>query len=90
MNHTYSKQMKVFASVILSVLLSTGAQAQNLWTPANGPYGGTVWDLLVTPKGQLFAATHLGGIFISDDVGKTWKPASSGRSHFGVCALAMN
>ena len=47
------------------------------WTQTNGPYGGTITALHVTPEGILFAGTEV-GIFRSADSGKTWTPTSEG------------
>ena len=48
------------------------------WTQTNGPYGGMVGALHVTPEGTLFAGTGEGGIFRSTDGGDTWTPTSEG------------
>ncbi len=52
------------------------------WTQTNGPYGGTIMSLHVTPEGMLFAGTAEGGIFRSTDGGETWVSASEGLRVF--------
>ena len=47
------------------------------WTQTNGPYGGTITALHVTPEGTLFAGTDV-GIFRSTDGGETWTSANKG------------
>ena len=52
------------------------------WTQTNGPYGGMVGALHVTPEGTLFAGAGEGGIFRSMDGGETWVAASKGLRRY--------
>lgn len=72
----------------LLLLVSAPAQAQEVsWTPADGPYGGTlVAALTVTPAGALLAGTS-GGIFRSPDYGASWHPFNDGLPTGDVRAL---
>ncbi len=51
----------------------------------------SVWDLLVTPALEIFAATIGGaGVYISIDNGDSWAPANNGLTTNAVNAIAIN
>ncbi len=65
--------MRIFISS-LAMLLSQipfFSNAQDFWQPTNGPYGGIVYDIEVSPDGYIFAATD-SGVFVTTDLGENW------------------
>ncbi len=65
--------------MVVRVALSAGQAA---WEPTNGPYGGHVHDLVVTPDGTVFAGVEVegsshfdpdNGAYRSDDGGRSWR-----------------
>jgi len=72
-------------SAFIFLTLSTEASAQTeYWSSVNGPFGGTtVWDLVETADGQVFAATS-NGVFRSTDQGQSWNNISEGLVQFDV------
>ena len=62
------------------------------WGPTNGPYGGDIHALLVTPEGVLLAGTNQ-GIFRSTDLGDSWSPTNVELpdiyARYGASALAF-
>ncbi|MDE0468945.1 MAG: hypothetical protein OYL97_17990 [Candidatus Poribacteria bacterium] len=54
------------------------ASNENDWVPTNGPYGGHIDTLYVTPEGVLFAGVRGAGVFRSADLGDSWIPVNVG------------
>src|ERR1017187_5824900 len=61
----------LFLSVVLC-LMSGRVTAQKIWQPTNGPYGGQITTLTLSPNGSIYATTQNHGIFVSSDEGNTW------------------
>lgn len=61
----------------LLVLLPNVLHAQ--WQPANGPYGGMIWDL--KNNTQAIFATQSNGVFRSTDGGGQWTKCDTARAH---------
>ena len=50
---------KLFRALFIILLISKAGYSQsNFWQHANGPYGGDVRALGVSPTGGIFAAVH--------------------------------
>lgn len=73
----------ILQAVVLTFLLLFAlcplAKAQNAsqWQ-ALAPVEGANITALHSAEGRVYAATQLGGVFVSDDGGKTWRPANRG------------
>ncbi|MFQ6043592.1 MAG: sigma-70 family RNA polymerase sigma factor, partial [Candidatus Poribacteria bacterium] len=73
--------------------LTNSAQSERksgeiVWKQTNGPYGGFIWTLLVTPEdGTIYAGTDDSGIFRSEDGGNTWVQRNKGLDFPHVEAL---
>jgi photosystem II stability/assembly factor-like uncharacterized protein len=63
-------------------LLSSNTFAQDFWQQTNGPYGGDVRSLAVSPNAtggtNLFAGTYGSGAFLSTNDGESWTAINSG------------
>ena len=60
-------------AILLALAASLTTHAQTIeMNPTNGPYGGTVVDVLLDRDGSLFAATAV-GLFRSTDDGESWE-----------------
>ncbi len=70
-------------------LLSLAVNAQNLFTSANGPYGGTVTSMVVTADGALVAGTD-NGTYRSTDNGEEWIRSSEGIPITSILTLARS
>lgn len=68
--------------LIVFLVLSTQLLAQDYWTQLNGPFGGSVVDLVVHSSGAAVAATQTNGIWRSTDQGGTWTKLSTGSDLF--------
>ena len=69
---------------------ATTASNENDWVQTNGPYGGEINTLYVTPEGVLFAGTGGAGIFRSTDLGNSWTPANIGLPDFSGDGLSAS
>ena len=80
--------MRKGSAVILFIILAfagiTGAQ--DFWEPTNGPFGGTIFTLLSTNDGSLFAGST--DLFRSTDNGENWTRIYLG--HNDVRSLVVN
>lgn len=81
----------IFSIGLMSILLTVlSASAQNLvWEQTNGPYGGDIRALLATPDGILYAGILDGGIFRSEDGGKSWTPVNKGLKNTDIYSLVV-
>lgn len=77
----------VLTAVVLS--MTAPAAAQDLWQSGNGPYGGYIGALAVTPDGSVFAGSGR-GIFRSVDGGATWPLEGSVIGASSIWSLAVN
>src|SRR6267143_2873 len=71
------------SSLLLLVIVCLGtfsSKAQSFWTGLNGPYGGTINDLVVHSSGAFIAATN-NGVYRSTDSGVTWTRQSLGTDN---------
>ncbi len=68
--------------LIIFLFLSTQLIAQDYWTQLNGPFGGSVVDLVVHSSGAAVAATSGNGIWRSTDQGGTWTKLTTGSDVF--------
>lgn len=65
------------------------------WIQTNGPYGGYIRVIYITPDGVLFAGTDSAGIFRSTDLGNSWIPVNTGldydpgEGYISIAALAQ-
>lgn len=66
--------------------------ASRHWAPAGAALAGShISSLLCDPRrGLVFAGAHTGGLFRSDDDGRTWRAASAGIEQENVFCLASN
>ena len=71
-----SIRQPLFIKYLLLHTLVTGTLAAQ-WTRTNGPEGGVV-TALTTTDGSLFTGIMGGGVFRSDDSGKTWEETNAG------------
>jgi photosystem II stability/assembly factor-like uncharacterized protein len=74
----------LFVSIIIIRL-----HAQNFWNPTNGPYGGTINALKITPNGNIYAGGS-GGIFYSTNNGDNWLPLNNGLNGVAVKSIAFD
>ncbi len=79
--------MKAMILVFLCAF-QTFLSAQTIWQPTNGPSGAWINDLLFTSEGIALAATS-GGVFRSEDQGRSWRSADKGIGSLGVTVLAQ-
>ena len=68
--------------LIVFLFLSTQLIAQDYWTQLNGPFGGSVVDLVVHSSGAAIAATSNNGLWRSTDQGGTWTKIAAGSDIF--------
>src|SRR3954464_15523325 len=69
----------------LALMLST-VKAQ--WQQVSGLYGGGV-TCMATSGPNVFAGTGNGGIYLSTDTGKSWKPVNNGLKAHSISAMAV-
>src|SRR5688500_11905833 len=62
--------------LLLAVTSATAQEDPSGFVQTNGPTGGTFRDLVVAPNGDLFTGYVTGGIFRSQDDGRTWNELS--------------
>ena len=76
----------------LVLLLSSGSFAQTgFWEQTNGPYGGNIRAILITPNKILFAGAEGQGVFRSEDGGDNWTQCNNGLPlDQPVSALALD
>ncbi|MCC7437373.1 MAG: T9SS type A sorting domain-containing protein [Armatimonadetes bacterium] len=62
------------STILLTIIFSSHSiTAQDIqWKQLPGLYGGTVISVIQSPKGNLFAALSIGGVYRSIDNGDTW------------------
>jgi photosystem II stability/assembly factor-like uncharacterized protein len=73
----YKNRINLMIKILCVFLFvfSFSVNAQDFWIHANGPEGGSVQALAVTPGGQILAGTDGGGIFRSTNDGNDWNHA---------------
>jgi photosystem II stability/assembly factor-like uncharacterized protein len=89
---TRSRLVQRFAGALLLLLLRpAAARAGSSWVPI-GPDGGEVDVVAAAPSdpGVVYAASNLGGVFLSEDAGATWRPVNGGLSDLRVQCLAVS
>ena len=87
------KTQKILSFVLVSLFLIMGTEksySQDLWEPTNGPYGGSISLLAVSPNGDIYAGNYYYGVFRSTNNGDTWFRASNGLGDKAVKVLAIN
>lgn len=78
----------IFFAIALTAPSQIRAQeAAPFWTPTNGPHGGYVYDFVQDADGRIFAGTSRGGLFRSDDDGRTWHYVGLRGMHVVTLAL---
>ena len=79
------------AGALLLLLGPADARAGNSWLSI-GPDGGEVDVVAAAPSDPtvVYAASNLGGVFLSEDSGTTWRPANGGLSDLRVLCLAVS
>ena len=81
--------LPAIAFFMLQVLPCSPVQAQ--WIPMNGPYGGTIMALAVSPDGiHIFAGSFGGGVYRSTDDGAHWTPANRGIETLDLRTIAVS
>jgi len=67
------RTMRTYFRILVAFLsqIPFFGEAQDFWQPTNGPYGGIVYDLAVSPNGNIYAATD-SGLFLTTDFGENW------------------
>ncbi len=80
------KRKVLLFGILLGTLNFLSTALRGDWTPSNGPWSGTVMDLLANGS-NLFAATRGGGVFRSTDGGGTWNSANNGLTNLYVNTL---
>lgn len=65
--------MRIFTSFLVVFLSQIPflSKAQDFWQTTNGPYGGIVYDIEVSPNGNIYAASD-SGLFLTTDFGENW------------------
>ncbi len=64
--------MKRFFCLVSFVIITTAfVHAQSFWTGLNGPFGGTINDM-VSPSAGVMVVSTFGGVYRSTDSGATW------------------
>lgn len=82
--------MRYILPLLLTLLLpDLATQGQDLFMPANGPYGGTVTSMVTTAEGALVAGTD-NGTYRSTDGGETWIRSSDGIPITSILKLARS
>jgi hypothetical protein len=61
---------KLYTAILFFLFVSTSSLAQ-YWTSLNGPFGGTINDVVV-PSGSVMLVSTTNGVFRSADSGATW------------------
>ena len=79
------------AGALLLLFGPAAARAGDSWLPI-GPDGGEVDVVAAAPTDStvVYAASNLGGVFLSEDSGTTWRPANAGLSDLRVQCLAVS
>jgi hypothetical protein len=89
------KKLLLFALMVM-VYCSGGSnvlKAQINWEAANGPHGGAIRDMVITPAGEIFVVTTLilpvypfntGKIYRSTNEGATWSEVSFAGNPIGL------
>jgi photosystem II stability/assembly factor-like uncharacterized protein len=82
------------AALILVALMTPQVHSQSIWQQTNGPYGGFILSLAISPSGvssgHLFAGTDGSGVFRSTDKGATWNPVNIGLRRMYIESLVSN
>jgi ligand-binding sensor domain-containing protein len=82
--------LTILSSVLILSAMDVNAQTWSYsWEPLPGPYGGTVYQMVLDHSGRLFAATS-GGVFRSMDTGRTWVSANNGMTPAPATSLALD
>jgi len=80
--------LKLLSIFVFLLILAGNGIAQNIWEPATGPYGGSVYAITNTPNGTIYAGTLYGGVFQSTDNGLTWQSTGFGGAAYSLLALS--
>ncbi len=86
-----SQTVKQSAAPALAGGAPTGSfttSGSNFWNASNGPSGGTINTFAVNKKGQVFAGTVGGGVYLSTDNGNSW--SQTGLNGNTVNSLVIN
>jgi len=75
--------------LLLSITFLPAEEAKGQWVQTSGPYGGNVVSFAESGP-SLFAGTHGGGVFISNNHGASWNSTNNNLSSAVVWALAVN
>ena len=83
--------MKIFIGLLFVFLSQIPflSNAQDFWQPTNGPNGGIVYDIEVSPNGYIYAATD-SGVFVTTDFGENWLDGNEPYSYPRNLAICLN
>lgn len=80
MTQRYLPMKRIFYLLTASLLFTTSVLAQDFWTGLNGPFGGTINDL-VSPSAGVFIASTANGVYRSADSGDNWTRVTLGTDN---------
>lgn len=70
--NSFRTTFSLFVTFAACVIISFPSVAQPKWEATNGPFGGRIFSLHVGTNQSVYAGTADGGLYRSDDDGKTW------------------
>jgi len=79
--------MKKFTLAFFILLICASlTSAQNFWQKTNGPYGGNITSIAISPNGNVFAGTY-NGVYRSTDNGSNWTLVNNGLPSSLYCRV---
>ena len=83
--------MKVNKIILLLVALNLQLFSQIFWESLDGPYGGSIEDIVFNSKDYIFSGGWITpGIYRSVDDGGNWEKVNEGYPDFEIFTLAVN
>lgn len=82
------RRIALGAALIVSALPMSAAESWN----SIGPLGGAVEFVAVSPANSeiVYVSSRVGGVFVSDDAGATWRAANAGITDIRIQCLAVS
>ncbi len=84
----FRKYQTVLFVILMISMMSMDGMTQDIWEPANGPFGGSVYAITNSPNGTVYAGTQYGGVFKSTNKGVSWQPTVMGSAVYSLLAVS--
>jgi hypothetical protein len=69
----------IVAACVLTCARGGAVSPADFWQKTTGPYGGTVFALVINASRTILAGTS-GGVYLSTNNGTSWTPVNTGLS----------